>query len=314
MSNNRERDTRSQRRERERIVNKEQTQKQRGTRRWLTRPIIAVGTALLIATGGIGGSIYYLTPHQDNVAITDVEKDEQALIQGEIDRLGIRKSEAEINLWQEADVQIKEAADSQTLTTMKKLNIVTQAMKRSENPYFKDAATFIDEKTIERKLATKINTSPIDRKARNYYVMRSGTIIIDNTFVLTLDAIAEAIMERKPVGIAADITHEKEHLQNALLTDLPEGATPQQRKANQNRRILDKQELLAEEARGYMQQSKSVIYYLGLTTEPNQLIKTIKTSIVDPSMQIHIVNTIRANNNPADPRWKSYISAMGLAD
>lgn len=63
-----------------------------------------------------------------------------------------------------------------------------------------------------------------------------------------------------------------------------------------------------------MQQSRAVIYHLGLTTEPNQLIRTITTSIADPSIRIHVVNSIRANDNPADPRWKSYINAMGLAD
>lgn len=231
---------RRERQERRNTAQKNLVQKHRGRQRWVIKPTVFIATALFLAAGvGVGG--YFLTPHQDNVLITDIEKDEQALIQKKIESLGIQRSEAEVNLWQEVDAQIREAADSQALTAEKKINIISGAMIRSENPFFKDAAVFIDEKFLQGKLATKIDNTPIDRKSEKYHVMRSGTAIINNTFVLTIDAIAEAIIEGNPLYIAAAITHEVEHLQNILRTDFSTGATSQQRKENQDRRILDRE-------------------------------------------------------------------------
>lgn len=307
-----ERETRRQRRERIREEKRIISQQTRGRQRWQRR-IVAVGTAIIIAVGGGIGVHQYLQNQEQAELFKEDEKSAQTLIQQEIERLGIQKSQKEIDLWGRVESELRLAREANALSAVKKLNVISQAMLESENPYFIDAINFVQDQYNQGNLGTGIDPTPINRQTATYSVINSGAEIINGEFKITLKANAEAMLERGSIDIAASQTHEKEHLNNTLQTDTPH-LNAQQRYDIQARRFFNREEHVAEEARGYMKQAQAIIYYLGLTTDPEHLIDVIKSAFREHYTQKLVVNAIKFNNNPDDPGWKKFIERESLAD
>lgn len=306
-----ERETRRQRQEKIRVERRLRREQARGRQRW-QKGLVAVGAAFVIAVGG-GYGIYQFVQQQEQIEVVPDENQDLVFIQQEIKRLGIEKSQKEIDLWGRVESELKSARDSNTLSAAKKLNIISRAMLESENPYFRDTMNFIQDQYNQGNLGTGIDPAPVNRQASTYSVINSGVEVINGEFKMTLIANAEAMLERGTIDIAASQTHEKEHLKNTLQTDSP-SLSAQQRYDIQARRFLDRKEHVTEEARGYMKQAQAIIYHLGLTTDPEQLTGVIKLAFREYYTQKLVVNSIKANNNPDDPGWKEFIEREGLAN
>lgn len=302
-----ERETRRQRQERLRSEGDIPVpQLPKGRTKWPS-VTIAIGTALLIAASAGGVGIYYHLQPQEQV---EVVVDNQALLEGEIKRLGIEKSQKEIELWGKVDDDIKKHIEQNTFTTAKKLSLITEAMQESENPYFSNAGKFFQDQFNQGNLGTRITQTPIGRPSSSSftYLIVTEPIIIQDKLIIGLEADAEEMMKAKPVEIATFITHEMEHGQNLFETDRPvANKTASERLENQRKRIKDVQELIAEEARGYMKQMKSIIYHLGLTVNDDQFMRGLATNFTrDDGIKNLVDRSILAQGNPSDTDWKQF--------
>lgn len=272
------------------------------------------GTALLVIVFGAGivfaNCQNQITRSETPIQQTSQREDAQAIILNEIELLGIQQSPKEIALWQRVEGEIAQARRTSTLTAVSKLDIISKAMGESENPLFMDATVFLQQQFERDNLDATMDFRPINRRITNYSPMASGTSITDK-FRLAIRPNAESMLEKGFAEIASQHVHEVEHMRNILRTDKPELDDAGRQKI-QAARFADKNERITEEARGYMQQARSMIHHLGLTADRNNLLAQLRTNFTEHYYPDLVVKTIKANNNPADSGWKKFMVDEGL--
>lgn len=281
---NTERQGRARRRETERAASKGRRPK---GRQRLYMALSALG--LLVS---VGGGMVYEYFNSDNYVIGS-----------EIKRLGVEKSQEEIDLWRGVDREISESAANGTLTPAERLNIITGAMDQSRNPIYYDTAKFL----VDQKNIGRVGTSLIARRLSDNGIVHSSVEVTpDGNLGIGLIVSIPAMLEMGPQEMASALSHEKEHIKNAFETDKPVENRPiGERIENQARRIKDRNEFLAEEARGYMQQSQSVIYELGLMGESDYS-AVIRRSFAKTSFDA-LVNAAKVRGDASAPGWKNFL-------
>lgn len=237
------------------------------------------------------------------IGLYEYSQSDNYVIGSEIRRLGVEKDQKEIDLWLKVDQDIAQNAQSGTLTPAKKLNFITGAMADSDNPFYRDSAKFlVDQKNIGR-IGTAIDPK---RFPDNAIINSSVEVTPDGNLGIGMDVSVPAMLEMGSQEMASGLSHEVKHIEDAFEADKPVENKPiGERIENQGRRIKDPNELLAEEARGYMQQAESIIYELGLMGE-NDYSAAIKRSFTKTGVDT-IVNAARAKGNASAPSWKNFL-------
>lgn len=263
----------------------------RGRQRF-NKILTGLGLITVLGLGGVVGVYtYFHNNNQEVIAVTD-QVGINSLVNQEIQRLEIEKNQQEIDLWNSVDIEIKQNIENQTLTPAKKLNIVTKNMLNSSNPYFKDAAQFILDQYNIRRIDTTIVPTLSDQS-----LLESHIEVNNGNLGIGLAASGSAMMSSDPVAIAWYLVHEKEHIKNSFKSDESiADKSLKERVEYQRQRILNREEFLAEEARGYMRQAQAIIYHLGLTENPDQYASRMTGMLKTENADL-VVNAINYQGN-----------------
>lgn len=292
-----ERETKSQRKERERAEAKSiKAQKLKDQQ---IRRAVLVGIGGLLGLGAISAVATLSEGSPIRVTPTAVPTPTD-IVDQEVRRLGIRRSQEEYDLWfQNGHRQARTPIPLERINLSDAINITRatiKLMKQSENPYFKESALTVSKHESASQLFFTVtpNFPSIPRRFMNTraVVMRGdrfGTEVQISAYSLINDFDA--------VSFSIGLTHEVEHVKNIFATDNP--TLPTQERFNfQTQRNLDPIEAIKEEGRGYGKQAFAYIYQRGLM------------GFSDRSSQEYemAVELIKAGSDVANPRWLNYLA------
>lgn len=298
-----ERETKRQRQERRKQERRLSQEQERGRQRWQKR-LVTVGAALVMAIGGGYAVSQFLHSQQQAEIQADKERAE-AEVRQEIERLGIKRSQKETELWEQ--MQLVAEAQRNFLTPSQKINYVISAMLQSENPYFQEAAQSMQQMVNEGIIIPQTIPFPLDRR----YLLRekiggiisTGFQLVDGRPVITRTAYNELIIEATPEQIAVTLVHEMKHAKNIRRRDEQNlHLTPQERISSYINTMTQEDNFIQEEASGIMEQSRAAIYHVGLTD------RSFRGGAFHVSDYQELAKGIRSGMQEDHPDWKDHIA------
>lgn len=301
---NRERNTRAQRRIRE-----------RGERRRLSqirgnRPLLTTGRALVLAglLALAGGAGYVATEGGKSfprIVSGEVQKSDGQIIQEEIQRLGIKKSQKEIDLWSKNSfvppatplpIRRDEATRRESET---RLEQAISLMSQSENPYLREASVFFQFLSASKRVSIRLNP---DLPSKEGMITVGGVtpVVIENVLGWFLDISPHQVINKlDSLSLAMKLTHEFEHIKNEYLyLQEFQALSLEEQLARLEQRY--RQEWFIEEGRAYGKQSLAFVYQAGL--------HGIHPRGSDEEL---VATFIRFNNKVDSVGWLGYIERSG---
>lgn len=217
--------------------------------------------AASILGGGaiIGGAYLAMSKSKETQSRTTEET-----IQREIQRLGIKPSKNEVELWRrygfsrprtpltENNAGLNEAAG--------RLENVVRVMSNSENPHFREAINILGPLLISGEAELGLRHGAPDIK-----VMQAKADIKQDRLIWVIEVPLETINRLDSIQIAISLAHEVEHLRNMISYDNAMRNLPaQSRLLAQAQRAQDLDNFIREEMRAYARQAQAYIYQAGL--------------------------------------------------
>ena len=269
-----ERETRAERRR----INREQPQ---GRQRWI-KPLIGVGTAFLIATGG--ASYYYIDQHSPYVISSEQRI---PLVKAAIEAEGIGFSFKEKDLWEKA---------ANSIDT--RLNLLKETMYASEVSDFKPTAERFDELISKGILSLRILTNAPSGSTK----ATTGVEVTEGKITLELSASVAYIQQQPLWATAIDFVHERKHIEDFLAFDSKnQELTDDQRRAALKDLMGTTRKNLDIEAPAYAEQIKAFLRFSALTG-----LNTSDTLFLPMTAQY-----VRVNNNYHHPKFEAYLVTGG---
>lgn len=280
------------------------TQQQR-RRPLLTKSKAFILAGLLALAGGAGYVATEGGKHFPRIISGEIQKSDDQIIREEIQRLGIKKSQEEIDLWRKnsfvapsTPYAIKE--DEITFRAFdERIKRALFLMGQSKNPYFKEAIDFIKPLGRTGDLKIKMITEDINKERQGLIAPFSSTAeIYGGRIRFFIDASAnEVVNHSDSLTLAIRLVHEIEHIRNQYIYDQPfQFLRPEERISRLERHFTQYSEWIAEEGRGYAKQAQAFIYQAGLYGDYP------KGS--DAQLAAFF---IRSGKNPLSPTWRSYL-------
>lgn len=237
---------------------------------------------------------------------------EKSVVFKEADRLGIKPSEAERNLWNKGPKREPNYFVTQNRETLiKATNIFEAAIglaRESENPIFKQTMEFFDALHATGQLRFLLR--PPGEGNEREVPMQTGTQFRGGSNLWVLEVSARWIINKQdPINTALFLAHEIEHIRNEYnvvneLVRKNPNTTDAQKNNVLGARHANRKEAIAEEARGYGVSAKAFIWHAGLTLSipGNQETDNLKRA----------VGFIKAGSKVDSPAWLDYIKKNNL--
>lgn len=226
------------------------------------------------------------------------------VILNEISRRNIRENREEQNLWTRANEQLASNREANDVgESLRRVNLVTSFMEASKNPQFIKTIAFFEELQNKGDLSFFPNQRlPADETGVFAVVPRihNGKI----HWVIEWN-VREVVATQNIITLGFLLSHEAEHVKNAIAfqESLPKNTTVEERLARENirtNRSQNRQELIAEEARGKAAEVEAFIESQGLLRWPTNGLSLVHDA----------VTYIRFGKNPSDPRWQNYVRTI----
>lgn len=187
-------------------------------------------------------------------------------IENEIKQQQIQPSEKERALWAEGFQSTKTTVELNETTEAEARRRIEQTlslMTRSENPYFRHAASVYQKYRQEGR--TNIYPDITEKFNNEEQAVTNSSIVNNNVHFGTRMAARDILSDYSSLSLASVITHEAEHVENFIKYDDAYAHLPLiERFIHHQTRQQNNRERVAEEARGYGTQSLAFIYTQGL--------------------------------------------------
>lgn len=298
-----ERETRAQRRARERAKTKKRLRQESSP------PLLSRRGIIFTGIGIVGVSVAVVAAAATEPGQQFIERlfgnDPGTIIHKEIDKLDIQKDEEEINLWNQAysafSPTFSVTKDDVLQESQKRINLLFSLMRRSKNPYMKDAVEYLFSLKDSGDLAFGLRSNaPAEVEEKS--PVGAGLEINGNRILLTINASPTAFLGRlSPVDLALFYTHEKEHIKIMHEHDLSLSLlsfTAEQRRSELLKRSRDYESFIQEEAIAYGKHAQAFIYQAGL------LGVYPKTRLAEMAARF-----VQYGQDPANLNWINYIKS-----
>ncbi len=209
------------------------------------------------------------SPYKEPIPAGEQIHPNQLIIEQEINRLGIKPSEREQQLWITKGYARSPEKLPINESTIKEAQIrvatTLTLMQQSENPYFKDAALFFKSHLLSKEVSHSLYPKSKVSKDGTLSMSTLTKIKDDKLEVHIAIAIEEVLNESDSVTLASQLTHEIEHVRNTLfyLESFP-SLSPDEKVEKERQRRQDPIQHVEEEARGYGKGIQAYIYEAGL--------------------------------------------------
>lgn len=264
-----------------------------------TRRIFLVGSGVAgLGLSGLVAARFFGFPLGKPEVISD-----DSIFEAEYTRLGINKDQNEINLWKSENKPKSYPQKPDTyenkVEAAAKVNGAIQTMKKSANPFLKDAAETIDRLRAEGKLSVGIK-SDLGAGDKGVNLMSTGHYVEGNDIKWEIQvSVGEILNLYDSLNIALKLAHETEHAKNLLKIDQENlHLTLEQRDLLQRRLGKTRQHVIEEEARGYAVEAQAYLYQFGL-------FRTRPKGTPEEELALRF---IKAKNDPKGLEWADYIS------
>lgn len=255
---------------------------------------------------------YGVTTHQQEIiAIYNAARREflppsyEEIINQEIERIGVKYSPAERELWQGYRLPLldNEADVSERINiATQRVHEVRERMLHSENPYFRHAASFINEQEQRGLLHIKVDDE-LTAIGRSVPMATSPLKTPNGRLVWSIAVSAKDMIKTSDeIFTALYFTHEVRHIEEFLsIPAYNESIIPvDERIANFEKDLQDTNFFLHKEAQGYAMNALAYIYERGLWYEA-------ASGTVIEQLAAKYITSGRTEHNE---EWKSYLSTL----
>lgn len=236
-------------------------------------------------------------------------KTDQQIVEKETERLGIRLSENEGRLWRTFGYAHSREklpiTDATAQEAAKRVQATIILMQQSENPYIKNAASFIMPLASSGDASITVYMKG-DSENKGSAMSASPNLKDGKLHWHIAIAANEVLNNSSGIILALELTHEIEHIKNMIAhqKSLPSSLSPQERLEKIIQRKNNPTEYIQEEARGYAAQSLAYIWAYGLGFRGG----------IGLSHQQYAAEFIRDGNSPNSILWQKYVAEeiMGI--
>lgn len=264
---------------------------------------VAIAGAAVAATAGVA-----VAGHE----IYDRFFSEKSAVLKEAERLGIKLSEKERNLWDKGsrhEPNYYVVQNQETLIKATKMFQTTLDLSRqSENPIFKQTMVLFDR--LQENGQLKFLLRPPGQGDEDEVPIQTAARFEGGKNLWVLEVSARWVINRlDPIDTALFLAHEMEHVRsehdivNNLVSRNP-NTTDGQKLSTLRARAFNRQEAIAEEARGYGVGAQAFIWHAGLTGDIHQNRQTDDLK--------RVVGFIKAGSRVDSPAWQNYIEVNKL--
>ena len=238
------------------------------------------------------------------IALAEVlPKTDDQIIMEEVKRLGISVNEQEGILWRtfgyNRSIQKLPINDTTSQEAVQRVQSTFVLMQQSQNPYIKNAASFIVPLVSSNDASITIYMGG-DSEGKGSAMSASPELKDGRLRWHIAIAANEALNNSSSITLALQLTHEIEHIKNMITYDksLPSSLSPQERYEKALQRKNNPKEYIEEEARGYAAQAQALIYAYGLGFRGSPGL----------SHEKYAAEFIRDSSNPASQEWQKYVA------
>lgn len=239
--------------------------------------------------------------------IFDKNFSEKSVISKEAERLGIKRSEEESDLWKtgpQPTLSYPVVQNQETLLeATNRFNRTLGLMKQSKNPFYQNSIQLSDMLRATNQLRFEL-VPPTGMRSREFS-MQTRSVFRYGTNLWILEVAAGWIINKlTSPQVALYFVHELEHINNEskalqeLLARNP-NVTDAQKTNLINSRHSNQQEAVAEESRGYGVSAQAFIWHSGLTGEIPQTPNTDDLK--------RVVRFIKFGGRVDSPGWQNYV-------
>ncbi len=223
---------------------------------------------------------------------------DRELLERKIQEMNIHYSEAESSRWEKVSTDLgkfgqAESDQQKEKLAIEKVGLVLRAMRKSENPYFNQAAAFIDMVGGDMFIVVR------DSKEMDGFAAGTAPVLVDGRVGWDIGIDRNNILDLEPEIVGLILTHEVQHLRSGYNMRAQNiSQEPSQFISQLEEKYTDIQFVTDEESEAYRIGAKAYIYQQGLRNFEMSNLDTFESDAVQLLRCGEIV----------DGCWMGYIS------